>query len=195
MLVWIVGHSFVKWAGQHAGKAHYGKDLGMTRASVTFTWQGKGGLRWQELRPVLNKMITGGSCPDVLVIHLGENDLVTEKSVAIVKAMKEDLKDIGRSWSGTYIMWCVWMPRRIWRGARRPAAIDRARKKVNGEMRRFCREQRMGRFENTEITYDEKGFVRQDGVHLSQLGLECYIFQIREAVEVALGVEAWFRGA
>ena len=194
MLVWIVGHSFVKWAGKHAGSAHYGKDLGMSQFGVTVTWQGKSGMLWGELRAVLNGMRRGGTCPDVLVIHLGENDLVREKSLAIVKAMKEDLRDIGRFWSGTYIMWCVWMPRRAWRGARRPAAIDKARKKMNREMKKFCQEKRMGLIENPEIAYVDKGFFRQDGVHLSRLGLECYIFRIREAVAEALGVDTWPKG-
>ena len=97
MLVWIVGHSFVKWAGKHAGTAHYGKDLGMARAGVTVTWQGKSGMLRGELRTVLNTMKKGGSCPVVLVIHLGENDLVREKSLAIVKTMKEDLREIRKS--------------------------------------------------------------------------------------------------
>ena len=194
MLVWIVGHSFVKWAGRHASTAHYGKDLGMARAGVTVTWQGKSGMLWGELRSVLNAMKKRAPCPDVLVIHLGENDMVKEKSLAIVTAMKEDLRDIGRCWSGTYIMWCVWMPRRVWRGARKPAAIDRARKKVNREMGKFCKDRMMGQIENPEITYEDKGFFRQDGVHFSRLGLECYIFRIREAVAEALGVETWPRG-
>ena len=39
--------------------------------------------------------------------------------------------------------WCE--PRRLWRGAVKPAPIDRARKKVNAAMRGICREQRYDR--------------------------------------------------
>ena len=80
-------------------------DLGLRKKGVQITWEGKGGMLWRELRVVLNRMVTRGSSPDVLVIHLGENDLVKEKGLSIMKEMKENMKEVARSWAGTFMMW------------------------------------------------------------------------------------------
>ena len=44
------------------------------------------------------------------------------------------------------------MPRSEWPGARKPAAIDRARKKVNREKRDFCRVEAVGRITHPEYS-------------------------------------------
>ena len=187
----MVGHSFIKWAAIHANKRHFGNNLGLTDRGVQITWRGKGGMLWSDLRQVLNEMVTGGVTPDVLVLHLGENDLGNRRGIMILKDMKEDMQEIGKRWAGTHIMWTEWVPRRKWRGAIRPAAIDRARRKVNAEMRGFCRQRGFGMVEHKGIIYKEAGFFRDDGVHLSLVGLEMYLLNLREAVAAALGVEPW----
>ena len=58
----------------------------------------KGGCCWKELRTTLNKMVSGNSAPDALVMHFGENDLVREKELAIMKEIKDNRKEIGRKW-------------------------------------------------------------------------------------------------
>ena len=99
MMVWLVGHSFVKWAERHASRKKYGSDLGMGNSGVKIRWQGKGGMLWRELRVALNRMLKGNMCPDMLVLHLGENE-----------------KEIKAKWSGTFVMWSEWIAHRVWRG-------------------------------------------------------------------------------
>ena len=152
-------------------------------------WLGKGGMLWKELKAVLNNMLRGRACRDVLVIHLGDNDLVREKGLAMIKAMKVDLKEINRKWAGTFVIWSEWIARREARGAVKPAAIDKVRRKVNNEMRGFCRENNFGRIAHPELRYEEARFFRTDGVHLSTIGMEMYILQIKEVVAGALGVK------
>ncbi|KAJ1205014.1 hypothetical protein NDU88_000449 [Pleurodeles waltl] len=41
-----------------------------------------------------------GVCPDLLVIHLGENDLVALSGIGLLKAMKLDLGRIKERWAG-----------------------------------------------------------------------------------------------
>ena len=76
----------------------------------------------------------------------------------------------------------------MWRGATKPAAIDRARRKVNAEMRSYCRENGFGRVAHTGITYKEVSFFRRWG---SPVGMAMYLMELREAVASALGVKAW----
>ena len=65
---------------------------------------------WTDLRIVLSRMVVGGVSPDVLVLHLGENDLVKEKGLSVMKDMKKDMSEIGRGWAETFLMWTEWMP-------------------------------------------------------------------------------------
>ena len=57
MMVWIVGHSFVKWAERHASQKKYGKDLGMGNNGVMISWHGNGRMLWKDLRMALNRMV------------------------------------------------------------------------------------------------------------------------------------------
>ncbi|XP_078539569.1 uncharacterized protein LOC144824326 [Lissotriton helveticus] len=89
--VWIVGHSFVKWARVQAARSYFGDLLGFNDRMFNVLWKGKGGMLWRELIPCLNNNMVGGVCPDILVIHLGENDLCATKGVVLLRAMKRDL--------------------------------------------------------------------------------------------------------
>ncbi|XP_078533917.1 uncharacterized protein LOC144820172 [Lissotriton helveticus] len=139
LTVWIVGHSFVKWARVQAARSYFGDLLGFNDRMFNVLWKGKGGMLWRELIPCLNNNMVGGVCPDILVIHLGENDLCATKGVVLLRAMKRDLGLIKERWAGCHVFWTELIPRRIWRGAVNPRAVDRARKKVNLEVSRCCR--------------------------------------------------------
>lgn len=55
------------------------------------------------------------------------------------------------------------------------AAIDKARRKINRDMRVFCGESGFGRVEQPELRYAAVYFFRVDGVHLSHYGMEIYL--------------------
>ncbi|XP_078522780.1 uncharacterized protein LOC144791868 [Lissotriton helveticus] len=186
--VYIVGHSFIKRAEQAEWDRHRTLNLGLDVGLYRCHWRGKGGRRWHELLPLLNTVVRGGVCPDVVVIHLGENDLVQCKGLALLKQMKRDLREIKKQWAGCHIIWSEFIPRRVWRGAERPGAIDRARRKINREIREFCAREGVGRMEHPELRYGAIYFFREDGVHLSRYGMELYIIQMKEALDAALGV-------
>ena len=101
------------------------------------------------------------------------------------------MKDIGKNWAGTYLMWTELVPQRVWRGAAKPLAIDKARRKVNAEMSCVCRDGGCWRVAHPGITYKDAGFFRGDGVHLSTVGMEMYLMSSREAVAAAPGVAVW----
>ncbi|KAJ1157742.1 hypothetical protein NDU88_010442 [Pleurodeles waltl] len=47
--VWIVGHSFVRWAEKQAASRHFGKQLGLDGARIRISWVGKSGMRGRVL--------------------------------------------------------------------------------------------------------------------------------------------------
>ncbi|KAJ1098920.1 hypothetical protein NDU88_004027 [Pleurodeles waltl] len=137
--VWIVGHSFVRWAEKQASSRHFGRQLGLDGPRIKLRWVGKSGMRWGELLYVLAKRMEQGVCPNLLVIHLGENDLVALSGIGLLKAMKLDLGRIKERWAGTHIVWTSLVPRRAWSGANSFGGIEKQRKKINREMMSFCK--------------------------------------------------------
>ncbi|KAJ1218183.1 hypothetical protein NDU88_005766 [Pleurodeles waltl] len=83
--VWIVGHSFTRWAEKQAATRHFGRQLGLDGVRIKVSW---------------------------VVIHLGENDLVSLSDIGLLKAKKMDLLRIKEKWSVTHIVWTGLVPQR-----------------------------------------------------------------------------------
>ncbi|KAJ1105647.1 hypothetical protein NDU88_003052 [Pleurodeles waltl] len=49
--IWVIGHSFVKWAQKQARRMVIGDNMGVDRGRYRVRWVGKGGMQWQELLP------------------------------------------------------------------------------------------------------------------------------------------------
>ncbi|KAJ1125354.1 hypothetical protein NDU88_003786 [Pleurodeles waltl] len=47
--VWIVGHTFVRWAEKQAASRHFGRQLGLDGSRIRVSWVGKSGMRWARL--------------------------------------------------------------------------------------------------------------------------------------------------
>ena len=105
--------------------------------------------------------------------------------------MKKDLEVVARSWAGTCIIVTALVPRRVWRGAVNGSAVERARRKVNREMRRFCSLKGLCWLEHEEIKKESAALYRQDGVHLSFLGNGFYLLKLRDFLAGKFGIKYW----
>ncbi|KAJ1178852.1 hypothetical protein NDU88_004094 [Pleurodeles waltl] len=190
-VVWIVGHSFVRWAEKQAASCHFGRQLGLDGSRIRVSWVGKSGMRWGELLYVLAKRMERGVCPDLLVLHLGENDLVALSGIGLLKVMKMDLCRIKEKWAGTHIVWTGLVPRRVWRGAKSFKGIEKQRRKINREMKNFCISQGFSFLYHENIGVSDVDLFRQDGVHLSFLGNEHYLLELRLLIAELLGERLW----
>ncbi|KAJ1175221.1 hypothetical protein NDU88_000512 [Pleurodeles waltl] len=191
--VWIVGHSFVRWAEKQASSRHFGRQLGLDGARIKISWVGKSGMRWGELLYVLAKRMEQGVCPDLLVLHLGENDVVALSGIGLLKVMKSELGRIKERWSGTHIVWTSLVPRRVWRGAHSFTGIEKQRRKINREIRNFCKAQGISVITHENIVVSDVELFRQDGVHLSFLGNEHCLLELRLLIAELLGERLWDR--
>ncbi|XP_054851801.1 uncharacterized protein LOC129340931 [Eublepharis macularius] len=94
----ICGHSMIFWAAHQARRSWIGSQLGLSRWA-TIEWQGRRGLRWAGLLPLL---FEGRSAPPphILVVHLGGNDLGLMKGVALSWQARDDFLEIRKRWPG-----------------------------------------------------------------------------------------------
>ncbi|XP_067322027.1 uncharacterized protein [Anolis sagrei] len=183
--VLVCGHSFVFWAEREALKTAYGQHLGLS-SIATIEWRGVRGLRWYGLCPLLFRARSGPP-PDVLVIHLGGNDLGLLTGKALFLQARADIKKIWRAWPEVHIAWSAIIPRRKWLGGGDVRKLEKARKRVNRAMRMFMIRQRGYYIEHTDITREQQGFYRVDGVHLSETGNQQFLADLRQGIQGVLG--------
>ncbi|KAJ1140388.1 hypothetical protein NDU88_006741 [Pleurodeles waltl] len=72
--------------------------FGPRSCSVLSSMARQKGMHWMKLFPYLSKLMVRGQCPDVLLVHIGENDPVSEKGLQILKSMKKDINEMQRQW-------------------------------------------------------------------------------------------------
>lgn len=168
------------WAAHRAKRVQMGSQLGLSQWA-TVEWRGRRGLRWSGLLPLL---FTGPfiTAPQVLVIHLGGNDLGMLKRKALVIQARLDLQKIREAWPDVRILWSAIVPRRVWRDVTDPGAMDRALKKVNREIRKSLREGVDGFIPHPCLKANLPNLYRQDGVHLSELGNDIFLQDLRQGL-------------
>ncbi|XP_053107513.1 uncharacterized protein LOC128325774 isoform X3 [Hemicordylus capensis] len=87
--VLLCGHSLVFWAYKRASASRFGTQLGLGQQSRV-SWLGMRGMLWGQLLPTLLDYVDRCSCPDILVVHLGENDLGKRSGLSIIQQASSD---------------------------------------------------------------------------------------------------------
>ncbi|XP_054843130.1 uncharacterized protein LOC129334818 [Eublepharis macularius] len=179
----ICGHSYVFWAAHQARRTSVGSQLGLSEKAV-LEWQGRRGLRWSGLLPLLFGL--GCEPPHILVVHLGGNDLGMLQGRALSAQAQADLRLIAERWPGVLIIWSAMVPRLVWREAGCRQAIERARMKANRAIQKAL-EGGLGVYlPHPRIRAEVPGLYRGDGVHLSELGNQIFLDDLRQGLQLAL---------
>ncbi|XP_042299830.1 uncharacterized protein LOC121917774 isoform X1 [Sceloporus undulatus] len=180
-MVWIIGHSIVFWAERHAIFSSRGTDLGLS-AVATIRWAGRRGMLWGAFLPRVIEMAAEGTPPDVILIHLGENDLVRMPGLQLVGRMTSDLHQLRRRFPQATILWTRLLPRRAWPGARSESAINAARRHVNRDITRNLAWIGGRAVSHRDIRVELPDLFRGDGVHLSPRGCDLYLDEMSRAI-------------
>uniref|UniRef100_A0ABM5GQZ0 SGNH hydrolase-type esterase domain-containing protein n=1 Tax=Pogona vitticeps TaxID=103695 RepID=A0ABM5GQZ0_9SAUR len=183
--IMIVGHSYIFWAARYAANSHWGSDLGLG-AQASISWKGRRGMRWIQLGRVT---AFDSSPPDILLIHLGGNDLPQVPGKALILDILRDLARLHASYPLMRICWSTIVPRRVWRGALNVDRINYARRLVNREVcRGICTGGLGAVIGHHSIRPANLECFRNDGVHLSVTGLDKFLDDLRGGLLVELGV-------
>ena len=127
----MVGHSYIKraqkWAagGKRAG--------GMWQSNTKVCWLGQSGMRWDQLLPMVARAQGRLPCPDVVVVHLGGNDLTSKGRRQLLQTMRVDLMRLADMVRPAEVVWSEVVPRFEWRGAESRAAIEASAELCNEE--------------------------------------------------------------
>ncbi|XP_061489540.1 uncharacterized protein LOC133387851 isoform X2 [Rhineura floridana] len=181
----LCGHSMVFWAGRRAAKSRFGTQLGLSQCAAV-RWLGRRGMRWDGLLPALFQPAVELVVPQVLVIHLGGNDLGLLKGKALIEQACGDLRAIARRWPGVHLVWSDILPRRKWNCTGDPRGMDRARKKVNRQIQRALCDLGGSVIHHPEVGHDRLELFRPDGIHLTDMGNDIFLGDLQRGLHQIL---------
>lgn len=182
--VWICGHSLVYWAESRAKSPEVGMQLGMDPSNVVIHWKGTQGMTWPQLLPLLHQLKVKWPNPDVLIMHLGGNDLSTENPTDLLASVKKDLSSMCSIFPECRLVWSNILPRRVWRHSADNHEVDLVRTTVNRRIHNIILD--LG---GASLTHDNircgsnTGQYRADGVHLSSKGIDTFNLNLQDFLE------------
>lgn len=124
--------------------------------------------------------------PHILVLHCGGNDIGFGKSIALRKNIINTLKRLSKKLPETKIVWSQILPRFKWRPKIESDVLNKVRVRVNREAANYIIANKGGYVKYPEISVENKGFFKEDGVHLTQLGNDIILFRLQEALQLFL---------
>ncbi|XP_067278698.1 uncharacterized protein si:dkeyp-121d4.3 [Pseudorasbora parva] len=180
--VWICGHSLVFWAEKRATSPEFGVQLGMHPNCVRVWWKGVQGMTWQQLVPLLHQLKDNWPKPDVLIIHLGGNDISTTAPEAFIETVQKDMISLKSIFPQCLLVWSSILSRRSWRGTEDSKEMDIIRMAINNSIEGMMPELGGSGLSHGNIK-SHLGHYRPDGVHLSGKGIDIFNLNLQAFLE------------
>jgi len=176
--IWVMGDSIPFWAGKRA-EARGKPNLGLP-GGVAVSWMAVRGMGLERAIHHLQLPALFETPPQVLVFHLGGNDLVRHSLRLVFKLVNQTFDYIREAFPDTMLVWVDILPRFNWRAPEAEnGKIDQKRKRTNQLGHQVMR-RTGGQVLHLDIDLKTRGFFREDGVHLSDVGLDMYLDGLRE---------------
>ena len=139
-------------------------------------------MRWCHFYGKVTSLLASGGPPDLIIIHLGGNDLANLRLGAINRAMYRTLQLLMGLCPHSTVALSGILPRAGYRGARCNTAIDKCRRACNRRARKLV--ERVGGFyvPHPQFSYKTTHLYLPDGVHLSELGNARFIGNLAQAI-------------
>ncbi|XP_062851998.1 uncharacterized protein si:dkeyp-121d4.3 isoform X2 [Trichomycterus rosablanca] len=182
--VWICGHSLIFWAEKRATSPEVGMQLGMNPNTVRIWWKGVQGMTWQQLLPQLLQLKDNWPKPDIILIHLGGNDIGKTGVDAFVAAVKNDFVSLKSIFSQCLLVWSDILPRKFWRHSDNSLAVNDTREAINQQIHGIMEELSGSSLTHENITPAlDSALYRPDGVHLSGRGIDTFNLNMQDFLE------------
>lgn len=175
----------MKWAFVHARCSYDGPHLDLQRQAATVWWQGKGGLRWCHVCRTIRTLLTFEDAPDLLVLHVGGNDLGLVKLGDLRHSISHILGQLRLLLPSTRFIYSQILPRLVWRNETKHFAIEQARKRINSFVASYILRTGGGYIRYPDIC-EQTSFFRVDGTHLSVLGNELFLYRLQQGLQAFL---------
>ena len=118
-----MGDSIPHWAGVRARET--GKPN--LRTTREIGWHAVRGLKWHGLRRAIETEVLLGNTPNVIIIHLGGNDLASESVFRLKNIISKEVCYFRTAFPAAILVWVDIIQRRTWVGASDAKAIEKKR--------------------------------------------------------------------
>lgn len=177
--IWIVGSSIVKRAFNFSKSTFDGPQLSLNRHRYRIWWQGKGGMKWDELIPEIENMLKWHNPPELLVIHCGGNSIGQTSVLDLRDQIRSDLSQIQSMLPATRLIWSQILPRRAWRYNTDSKPLNLAAIRLNNFAASRCIEMGGEYIKYPELAWYEEDLFLEDKVHLSPIGNDMFLYWLQ----------------
>ncbi|XP_067648936.1 uncharacterized protein [Haliotis asinina] len=183
-VIWMMGSSLVYWAHRRAVTRPIGMHLGLEQHGVSVRWHGRRGMQWDNLIPIVVQQLRRQPPPNILLIHLGSNDLARMPIKKLLKCIHQDLLKLKSLLpSETLVVWSDILQRRTWWGATDDRAMERKRRRFNRFGGKGVADGGGCHIKHDEISIEDQNLFRDDGVHLSDIGNDIFLNSLQGGLE------------
>ncbi|XP_068087913.1 uncharacterized protein [Hyperolius riggenbachi] len=185
-IVWLIGHSFIYWAKKRASIRPYSLNLGLNEEEFLILWFSQQGMRWRNLMGSILQWLKVWPAPDVVVLHLGGNDLGKSNTRSLLWRMKENMLRLRGLLPNTIFAFSEIIPRLVWLSHQELFFLERIRR-VNFAISKFMPAINGVSFRHLELEGGLRSLYRNDLVHLSEIGLDIFNMGLQDVIELAAG--------
>lgn len=183
-MVWILGHSFIFWAHGRAATRCYSSNLGFDPDVCQVLWFGVRGLRLFNFESVLMDRASVWPSPDVLIVHLGGNDIGRARTMHLIMELKRLFLGCKALFPGATLCFSEVVPRRVW-SSREFWFKEKIRRRLNRSLSKFLPLLAGFSYRHVELEGFTPGLYWPDGVHLSEVGWDIFNVGIQNIIERA----------
>nr|XP_033794721.1 uncharacterized protein LOC117357763 isoform X2 [Geotrypetes seraphini] len=183
--LWIVGHSYIHWAAERAAIRPGGRHLGLSHRGLHVSWWGQRGMRWSQLLTLLERLRSRPRHPDLLLLHLGGNDVDACSGKDLVNLIRDDLRVVLDWFPGVLLMWSDIVPRPRCLASRR---WTRGLSKLNRQVGKWVVSQGGLQLLHEWVDISCTGLFHTDGVHLSAVGWDLLLDDFSSGCERVLAL-------
>ena len=183
-----MGHSYVCRGARRADARPEGRQLGISRREATVRWLGIPGMGWSRVLSEVQRYARLDRPPDVLLLHVGGNDLGIRPIGDLMTAVKADVLTLRASFPRMLIVWSDIVARTTWRMARSVDRVNKGRIKVNKVLGRFVAKHGGLVVRHRELELNLGLYLLRDGVHLTDVGTDLWVLGVQVGIQRALRV-------
>nr|XP_008121349.1 PREDICTED: uncharacterized protein LOC103281487 isoform X2 [Anolis carolinensis] len=180
--VLICGHGVIAQASRRAERSLCGSQLGLRSSLVSIEWLGFPGLFWDQLLPTLTPYLEASPPPDIVVLHLGENDVVKWTSMALSLRIREDLARIREKVPGIGLLWSFFLERLACPPGENLQRYRRARYKINRDVKKAVEAAGGASIPHSSIRALCPNLYQRDGVRLSDTGCDHFLKNLKQGL-------------